>query len=70
MAANIAPPRGKYGVSKRRLGESHPITQAAKRDMTAISIETFVERKLAEAPPLTDEQIERIAGLLRGEAGS
>lgn len=66
MAGHIAPIRGTYGDRKRRLGEAHPETQAAKRDMTAMSIETFVERKLAEAPPLREDQIERIAALLRG----
>lgn len=70
MAGNIAPVRGTYGIRKRRLGESHPATQDAKRDMVAMSIETFVERKLADAPPLTDEQVERIATLLRGPSGA
>lgn len=68
MAGVSASIRGTYGIRKRRLGESHPDTLAAKRELAAMSIEAFVEKKLADAPPLTDEQVERLAAILRGGA--
>lgn len=66
MAPSIASVRGSYGARKRRLGEKHPATQKAKREMVGLTIEAFVARKLADAPPLDDHQLERIAAILRG----
>jgi hypothetical protein len=56
----------------RRAGLSrgqHPDPErirAAKRDLEAAKLEAYVQRVVAEAPPLTQEQASRIAGLLRG----
>lgn len=37
----------------------------AKRNMRALKLEEYVARVVAEAPPLTVEQRDRIVGLLR-----
>ena len=58
--------KGRYGAAVRYHGVADPRVSEAKRDLTAATIEAFVERKLAESPQLTDDQVERIAGLLRG----
>ena len=42
-----------------------PEVEAARRDLRASVLEKHVADILAQAPPLTDEQRERIAGLLR-----
>ena len=41
-----------------------------KRDLAALRIENYVRKIVDAAPPLTDEQRDRIAGLLRPTAGS
>ncbi len=38
---------------------------AAKRNLCALRLEDHVRKVVSEAPPLTDEQRERIASLLR-----
>lgn len=38
----------------------------ARRDLRAARLADYVEKVLAEAPPLTDEQKTRIAALLTG----
>lgn len=52
-----------------RLHQTHspdsPEVRKAKRDFTAARLEDHVARVLADAPPLTDAQRERIAYLLR-----
>ena len=42
----------------------------ARRELTAERIASYVERVLADAPPLTNEQRERLALLLRGGAAA
>lgn len=42
---------------------------AARGDLTAAKIQAFIEKTLADAPPLTDEQRQRIARLLTVEGG-
>lgn len=42
-----------------------PELAAARRNLRALRLEDHVTRVLAEAPPLTQEQLERIAALLR-----
>lgn len=41
---------------------------AARRELAEARIEEYVTRILADAPPLTDSQRDRLAGLLRGGA--
>lgn len=40
----------------------------ARRDHAAAKVAHFLERTLAEAPPLTSEQLDRLAAILRGGA--
>lgn len=42
----------------------------AKRNLRALKLEEHVLRVVGEAPPLTDEQRERIAALLRAGGAS
>uniref|UniRef100_A0A5Q5BP97 Putative phiRv1 phage protein n=1 Tax=Mycobacterium sp. (strain MCS) TaxID=164756 RepID=A0A5Q5BP97_MYCSS len=37
----------------------------ARRDLNAAKIQAYIERALQQAPPLTDEQLSRLAELLR-----
>lgn len=37
----------------------------AKRDLAAAKIADYVQKVVASAPPLSDEQLTRLAGLLR-----
>jgi hypothetical protein len=39
---------------------------AAKRDLAAANIAAYIEKVVAEAPPLSNEQREKLALLLRG----
>ena len=44
--------------------DDHTAIAAARADLAVASIEDFVERKLASAPPLSGEQIARLRALL------
>jgi hypothetical protein len=43
-----------------------PDAEAARRELAAERISSFVQRVLADAPPLSDEQRDRLALLLCG----
>ena len=58
----------RIGVLAKHKGAAHPETLAARRDLRAAHLEAAIARATAEAPPLTDEQVERLAALLRGGA--
>ena len=55
------------GVAVRQ-GDPERIT-LARRDHAAAKLETYVERVVADAPPLTPAQRDRIAALLRPAGG-
>jgi hypothetical protein len=40
----------------------------ARRDLAAANLEQYIERVVAEAPPLTAEQRDKLAAILRGAA--
>lgn len=48
--------------STRRRGPSHPDTHAARVDLLAAHVSRLIE----DAPPLTPEQLDRLAAILRG----
>ncbi|TQN44412.1 hypothetical protein FHU33_3914 [Blastococcus colisei] len=50
------------GLSRHR-GPDSPDTLQARRDLRAVRLEEYISRTLATAPPLTDEQRERLASL-------
>nr|WP_242600153.1 hypothetical protein [Dermacoccus nishinomiyaensis] len=58
--------RGRIAATRRH----HPETDLTelKREHAAAKIAAYVEKTVAEAPPLTDEQRDRLATLLRGDA--
>ena len=41
----------------------------ARRNLAEAKIADYVQKVVSSAPPLTDEQLERIAGLLRAGGG-
>jgi hypothetical protein len=51
-------------LTAERVGDREKADQH-RAEMAALRIEEYVERVLAKSPPLTDEQRERIADLLR-----
>lgn len=60
---SVATARGRLAGSKRwHPKEDHT---ELKRDLAAAKLEEYVSRVVAEAPPLSQEQIDRIAVLLR-----
>lgn len=62
----VASAKGKLAVARRW----HPDTDnsSLRRDLAAAKLEAYVSRVVSEAPPLTVEQLDRVAVLLRGGA--
>jgi hypothetical protein len=57
--------RNRLGAAARRNPNDHVTLTAARRDLAA----AYIKRTVDSAPPLTDEQRERIAALLRPSIG-
>jgi hypothetical protein len=68
MHPNLAKTRSRVGVAYRN-GNPEAITEAS-RDHAAAMLEVFIQRTLATAPPLTDDQRRQLAVLLRGGGAS
>ena len=64
ISAEMARARARKANADLR-GDSEAAAIAA-RDLRAVKLEEYIERVVAEAPPLTDEQRVRLAGLLSG----
>ncbi|WP_248240265.1 hypothetical protein [Microbacterium kunmingense] len=47
-----------------RLGDARAVEEAS-RNLAAAKIEQYIQKVVAEAPPLSAEQRDRLAGLLR-----
>lgn len=62
----VASAKGRLAVARRWHPESDPTP--LQRDLAAAKLEAYVARVVAEAPPLTREQADKIAVLLRGGA--
>lgn len=62
--------RARIAALSRDRQADDPDLVGARRDLRATRLEDHVTRVLAEAPPLSDEQRERIATLLRPFAGN
>jgi hypothetical protein len=56
------------GALQRHHGPAHPGLTDARRDLRAAELEEHVRRIVDAAPPLTAEQRDRIAALLRAPA--
>ena len=52
----------------RHHGPNDPRTLDARRHLAEVQIDDAIERALATAPPLSDDQVDRIAARLRGSA--
>jgi hypothetical protein len=68
VVARRARSQAQAAARARHFGADDPRTVAARREFAAASIEEAVEKYLAAAPQLSDEQVERLAALLRGGA--
>lgn len=60
--------RSRVGVSSRRKNPEE--LDCARRDLACANIAAAVEKHLAAAPPLTDDQRSRLAGLFAGGASA
>ncbi|MGP5522883.1 hypothetical protein ACTXM3_06235 [Glutamicibacter arilaitensis] len=56
--------RAALGVASRR-GDKGAI-ESARRDLAAAKLAAYVEKVVAEAPPLTDEQRARVSAIVNG----
>lgn len=56
--------RGRVASLSRSRTADDPEFIAAKRDLAAVKIQQYIERVVADAPPLTDAQRSRLAALL------
>ena len=57
--------RQRHNVLVRHRGADDPVTVDAKRDLEAVKLEDHIRRVVDQAPPLTAEQRDRLATLLR-----
>jgi len=56
----------KAGLSSRWRGPDHPETLDARRELLTAQIAADIERRLADAPRLTEAQQDLLAALIRG----
>lgn len=64
-APQVSKPRGRVGALSRSRAANDPELLDARRELAAANLEQYIARVVATAPPLTSEQQERLAGLLR-----
>ncbi|MEU7916918.1 hypothetical protein [Microbispora bryophytorum] len=57
---------GKVAAATRFHGPDAPETIELRREHAAVSIEEYIRAVVADAPPLTETQRDRLANLLRG----
>lgn len=57
--------QGQYAAANRW---RKPEAESIARDLAAARIQDYIKRVVDAAPPLTSEQRDRLAGLLRGAA--
>jgi hypothetical protein len=60
--------RARVASLSRSRTSDDPALITARRNLKAARLEDYVSRVVSEAPPLTPEQIDRVAVLLRGGA--
>jgi len=69
MSASTLSARATHAALTRHRGANDPKTLDARRDLAVANIEHYVKRTVEAAPPLTGEQRDRLALLLRGGGG-
>lgn len=65
LSPDAARLRARHTALKRYRPDDDPEVVDARRELKALRFEEYVQKTIAEAPPLTDDQLERIAALLR-----
>lgn len=66
MSSTVFKTRSAKAVAVRRGDEA--AAAAATRDLAAAKLEQYIARTIAAAPPLTDEQCDKLVAILRGGA--
>ncbi len=69
VGQNALAARGRLGSVVRRHADDPALIDSARRGLAAAKIEDYIERTVAAAPPLTDDQRDRLALLLRDSGG-
>ena len=65
MDQKISRPRARVAALSRSRADDDPDLVGARRDLKAAKLEDYIRRVVSEAPPLSDDQRELLAGLLR-----
>lgn len=65
MTVNLNQLKGRHGMAVRYYGADSPQARQAAEELAAAKASIYIERILAEAPPLTPEQRTRLAELLK-----
>ena len=60
--------RARHNSLKRYRPDNDPVVVTARRELRAAMLAEHIKRTVAEAPPLTDAQRDRLAALLRAPA--
>lgn len=68
-APQVAKARSNVAVQSRTHGPNAPQTVEARRGLLEAKTADYIEKVLAQRPPLTDEQRTRLAELLRPVRG-
>ncbi|PYI39802.1 hypothetical protein CVS30_03845 [Arthrobacter psychrolactophilus] len=68
MSTDIFKARSQVAVASRRKDTAG--LAIARRNLAAAKLEAYVSRVVAEAPPLTPEQLDRVSVLLRPGGGA
>lgn len=63
MPSPVLTARSNLGNATRR--KDPAAIEQARRDLAAAKLEDYVQRTVADAPPLTDDQLKRITAMLR-----
>ena len=68
MQSAVLTARSKLGVAARR-ADPHEIAEA-RQALAAAKLEAYIAKVVAEAPPLSPEQCDRLSMLLRPAGGA
>lgn len=69
MSSNpVLTARSRLGVAARRKDPQQ--IETARQELAAAKLEAHIAKVVADAPPLTSEQLDRIAVLLRPSGGA
>lgn len=66
VLVSLTHPRARVAALSRSRSANDPDLVAAKRELREARLAEYIQRTVAEAPPLTFDQRERLAVLLRG----